>query len=272
MTNEILIPEEVKARIEADITALLSGIGTIERIDNAAQQENAGILCGKIKVFYKSLEETRTSLVKPLNENVKSINDYFRKPKARIEIIEANIKNVMLAFQRVEEQIRIEAQRRADEEARKQREEQECKAREKREQEERQRREAEEKRRRAQMAADMEERARLEKEAAKLETKADRAGEAAVQAQQLAATVVPIVVQPVSKPNGFSIRKKWAAQITDPVAFIKWAVSQEKYHLLTIEEKTLNKLVAAEGENFKAPGVRVVQVEEAAIRTKIKNN
>jgi membrane protein involved in colicin uptake len=150
----------VRAEVESTVKALLDG-GTITEIQNGQQFENANTLLQLVKAKKKYLEELRADQLAPLRTKTDAINDYFRQfvdldkknPQGQLDILENKIKVPMIAFQRAEEQRRIEAQRKADEEARRQREAAEAEARKKREAEEKARREAEEKRRQAEEAA-----------------------------------------------------------------------------------------------------------------------
>lgn len=228
----------------------------IETVDQRAAALEA---LGKIKGFAKKLEEQRKSVIDPMRELVKTINGWFETPGGKLDKAEANLKAAILTFDREQERIRQEAQRRADEEARKERERiareaavAEAKARE-------QAAAAEA------AAAKAREEGRLA-DAARHEAKAEavvaRAEEKAANLGAIAAAVVAPVVAPTvtTKGTGTSKRKVWKFVIENP------ALVPDEYK--KIDETKIGGVVRALGENAvgKISGVRVYSEEVLAAR------
>jgi hypothetical protein len=262
--------EVVSIAVQAEIKGVLeslAGTGEITRIETPAQFENANKMLQMVKEKKKYVRELYENESAPHKTALDGIRDYFRKfigfdaknPDGQLDRIEAKLKAPMIIYHQEEEKRRIEDQRRRDEETRRIREAAEAEARKKREAEEKARREAEEKRRQAQAAKNEEERKRLEAEARKSEKAADRSAEAAERALEVQSNAVPEVVQSMAKVKGFSVAKTYRAEIDDPEAFMMWCLQNGKLHYLIIDTKILNSIVRAEGLNFKAHGVRVVE-------------
>lgn len=80
----------------------------------------AKVLVDRGKLCIKDLEDERGKKVKPLNDQVKEINEYYRAPRSRLEGVLDEIGDRLSAFLRAEERKRQEAAaaaRRAAEEA-----------------------------------------------------------------------------------------------------------------------------------------------------------
>jgi colicin import membrane protein len=70
-----------------------------------------------------------------------------------------------------------------------------------------------------------------------------------------------------AKVAGVSSRKTWKAEVTDPVAFVKYVAEHpEHVNLLQVNMTQLNALARAMQENLKIPGVRVFQDRTHAVR------
>ncbi len=121
-------------QLKADITLKLSPSLEIKVSDEPSMQK--ALLAGKeAKHFHKMIEDKRKELVKPLNDEVKAINDYAKSITSPVAQVEAHIKSELLGYERVleqkrrEEQARLDAEKKAKEAelAQKAREEQERK-------------------------------------------------------------------------------------------------------------------------------------------------
>lgn len=152
------------------------------------------------------------------------------------------------------EEAELRAQKAKEEQVAAEKRAAEAKTKAAREKAEKEAREAQERAR-----VEAEAKAQAEKDALKADKQADKSAAAADQAIECATTVVPQVVQSVAKVKGFSVAKTYKAEIEDPEAFMMWCLQQGKLHYLTIDMKVVNKIVKAEGPNFKAHGIRVVE-------------
>lgn len=80
--------------------------------------------------------------------------------------------------------------------------------------------------------------------------------------------VAPVAYAP-PKPAGMSIPRTFQAQITDPLALIRWVGEHPNYlNLVEPNQSKLNMLARAQGANLCIPGVRVVEVSNVSIRRK----
>lgn len=103
-------------KLRADITLKLNPHLTIkvQDKDGLAVAQAAG---REAKDFAKRIEEVRTSLVKPLNDKVKEINEYAKSILGPVLQVEGHIKKELIAFEnilakeRAAEQEKLEAER-----------------------------------------------------------------------------------------------------------------------------------------------------------------
>lgn len=131
-----------------------------------------------IKAKYKEIDEHRKSLKRPIDEAAKRIQAFFAGPLEFLSRAESIIKRKMIEYDREQERIRLEEQRKADEAARR-------------------------------------ERARLEAQARKAE--ASGKVEKAAELEQRAAMVTPPVLsRPTPKVEGIAKRTVWRFRIVDP--------------------------------------------------------
>ena len=290
-----LIPIETQEKINQEIVSLVQGFSTVSSIENPPQHDNAVALTRSIKTLAKSLEDERDALVRPKNNEVKEINLWFREPQDKLENLEKSLKRAIQAYQAKTEQLRLEEQRKRDEEARKEREKIEAQARAQREKEDaarraeeeaRQRQEAakraqEEAERHAREAVDAEARQIAEKEAeaarkqaARAATeelaakqKADSAASAAALKENVAEMVVPIVVQSQApKAQGMHTVVTYSGNLIDKNAAIRFCLENNKLHLIDLNMSIINKMVTAEKEHFSMPGIEVVKKEDLRCR------
>lgn len=250
---------EVRA-VTAEIGALESYAATYA-VTTAAQYQHGAEDLKRVKAAQKKLEETRTSLTKPINESLRRLNDFFRAPADRLTAIERTIKAALTRFADEQERIRREEQRRAEEAARRERErlaeqarEAERKAREKAEAE---RRAAEEARRAAEAAAAAGRAEEARKAAAAAAAAEARAAATEAKAAEkveaietrAAAVVAPIVSREPPKVAGVATREVWKFTVTDA------ALVPREY--CVVDEAKIRKVVAALKGDTTIPGVRV---------------
>ena len=258
----VLVPADLQKKVEDEIKLIVFGASNIVAIETNPQYENAVALRNAIKKTAKDFEDERDSLVRPKNEEVKKINTWFKRPAERLAELDSQIKKLIMAYQTMIEQRRIEAQKAADELARKEREKIEAAAKAQREREEAARRAEEEANARAAAAENEKDRARALAEAQKAKEKAEAASAKAAMKETIAETVVAVKIEPeISKLKGASKFVTYSATVGDKLSAIKYCIESGKLHLVELDIKTLNKMVVAEKENFSFPGVLVTKTE-----------
>lgn len=146
-------------------------------IANAADYQGAAGELGKIKAAQKRLDELRKSMTRPIDEAKRRIMDLFRRPTEDLEAAERAIKQAMVTYQREQERIRLEEQRKADEAARKERE-------------------------------------RLAAQAAKA-AEAGKAEKAAALEQRAEMVTAPVISRPAPKVEGIATREVWRFAVED---------------------------------------------------------
>src|SRR5690606_29862260 len=92
------------------------------QIQTAADYEGAAEQLKAIKSKAKSLDEQRKAITKPLDDAKRQVMNLFRPPLQFLADAESLIKRSMADFQREQERLRLEAQRKAEEQARKEQE------------------------------------------------------------------------------------------------------------------------------------------------------
>lgn len=132
----------------------------------------------KIKAAQKRLDDMRKGMTKPLDETKKRIMDLFRRPADDLDTAERSIKGAMSTYNREQERIRQEQQRKADEAARKERE-------------------------------------RLAEQAAKA-AQAGKAEKAAALEMRAETVTAPVISRPTPKVAGIATRKVWKFRIVNP--------------------------------------------------------
>ncbi|CAK0768531.1 hypothetical protein CCP3SC15_380006 [Gammaproteobacteria bacterium] len=260
METTQLIPAGIKAQIKTDLAGLLS-YGKVT-ITNAIERENAGHAIVTLKRTYNEYEAKRKDLKEPHLDNWRKVDDYFRDPLAAFKAAINELNQGVYAFdeaRRIEvekEQKRLEDERLA--ECKRLADIQDAKLRE----EERLREEAAALAKAAEDAKTATERDALIEKANTAERVADVAGAEAVDAAQAGARAADqstVVLQGYKKPKGQTVKKLYKVEILDPVAFIRWAVANQKFHWLEIKDALVNKEVTANEGQWSAPGVRVVE-------------
>ena len=216
MSEEItaLVAQEhlaVAQEIEQKCVELRNTI--ITPIANEQQYEVSGTRYRELKTFAKRLEDARTSAKAPLLEKGRLIDRYFNGLKSDVTGVSSQYNVQMDKWERAQAEIARKEQARLD-------------------------KEAEEKRRRAEEAARKE---REKAEALREAGRADLAANAearADQKEQKAETIVAPIVQPATpKLDGVSTRQVFKVQITDPVAFVRYAIKNDMYSWLLPNEK-----------------------------------
>lgn len=198
-------------------------------IDSDERYQTATDMVGMVSRIKKGFEELRVFLVKPLNDQVKRINDRFKNEAAPLERADSTLRQKMLAYQH-EQQLK---------------------------------RQAEEARLRALAEA---ERARLQaiadKERAKLEAKAEKKGIELPPAPP-PVEAVPVYAPPVAKTvaaaaASATMKTVWRFEITDKAAV------PESFKL--VNETAIGAAVRAGVREI--AGVRIYEAQELAVRSR----
>lgn len=242
------------------VQAVTEEVGALETyaatyaVETAEQYQHGADDLKRVKAAQKRLEDTRTSLTKPINESLRRLNDFFRAPADRLATIERTIKGALTRFADEQERIRREEQRKLEEAARRERERLEAQAREaERKAQEKaaaERRAAEE----AAAAGRAEEAARLAARAAATEAKAAEKVEAIE--TRAAAVVAPIIQREPPKVAGVATREVWKFRV------VNTALVPDQYKV--IDEARIRKVVQALKADSNIPGVEVYAERQIA--------
>lgn len=92
----------------------MSEDAAITAIDSPEMLSYAGEELGKVKRLQKDVEETRTSITKPLNEALRAVNALFKAPADFLTNAETVLKREVLRYTDEQERIAAEAKRIAD--------------------------------------------------------------------------------------------------------------------------------------------------------------
>lgn len=111
------------AEVANDLSAWMADHPVISSLQEAAE---AKVFIDRAKLGIKDLEDERDSKVRPLNEQVKAVNESYKEPRRLVDRVLGELQSRIGAFIRLEEQKRI----RAAEEARRILEKAEAAARE----------------------------------------------------------------------------------------------------------------------------------------------
>lgn len=167
-----------------------------------------------IKSNLAQLEEQRTRITGPLNASLREVNSQAREAAQPWLDLEAKIKGGLLQYNKEQDRIRLEAQRKADAEAAKERARLQAiadAAAEKARQEAQERRKAAEA---AAAAGRAEEAAKFAAQAARIEEKGAAKQEAFE--SRAASVVAPVVQSAAPKVSGVGARDNWTYRIVDP--------------------------------------------------------
>jgi hypothetical protein len=180
----------------------------------------------------KEMDELRTSYVKPLNDEVKFINDAFRPHIEGMKQARGILEPKIIAFQRAEATRVAEEQRKANEAA----------------------------------AA---ERRRLEEQARDAQAKGD---EETASALVVAAEVMvaPVVTKTyTTKGTGTSSRSTWSAEVTNLLELVQYVAANPQFiGLLQANQVALNGQAKSLKAAMQIPGVKPVETTGLAVRSK----
>ncbi len=257
-------------------TMKLTTIGSLVEFEGVAEDLRG------IKTAQAGLEEQRTAITGPMNGKLKEVNDVFRPAREAYEEAEALGKKLMLGYQREQDRLAAIAREKARlaaaaELARMAKEAAEAKAIS----------DAEEKRLNdIAKAAEREAAAAIAagnaQAAADAQAVADAAAAAAVDVKQEAAVTSQVqqqtsqavassalhMVTPVTATaKGTSRRSKWSAAVTDKASALAHIAADPTLHnLIDFNMSALNKLVDAQREGFRMPGIEPVQEFQLGVR------
>lgn len=229
MTN--LDPLQQKAEvIEANIVALKNEVGGLVVTDEVSQKKAVEAV-SQVKARLKRIEELRLEFTKPLNDQVKKINNKFKALSEPLEEMEGQLKSAITKYMVEQERL---AREEADRIAKQQAEE----ARKAREATEAAEKAAAELRRKA------EEEAKSKAEKQRLLDQAAKVEEAAKEVEQaIIANPTEVVEAPkktVRSDSGkATLKKTWTWKVTDEALLM--ACHPE---LFIVDTKAINKLVA----------------------------
>ncbi len=188
-----------------------------------------------IKALAKQLNSKRLAATGPINKALKEINSWFKPARDWLSDAEMLMKTKLLEYQREQDRIAREAQRKADEEARK-------------------------------------ERVRLEKAAA-LAAQAGMFYRAEdlkeeIEVQEIATQNAPVIQSAAPRLEGVHTRVTWKAEVTDKTAFIKFIVEQrpDLMGVIEIDQSKLNGYARLLKEEFDMPGVEAKAEKSIAAR------
>lgn len=255
--NTDLIPQE-HVKILQDIVAYCQQENVVSiRISTDAELQAAGALGRELKFAERNIEAKRVIAKEPILENGRIIDAEYNRVKEIVKNRIDALASAIRKYQAEQEAIRLEAQRKADEEARRERARIEEAARIQREKESAALFAAEEARRKAQEAASEEERLKLQAEARKLEIAASNAAEKAFVKENIAETVVaPIVAEP-AKVKGVSARDNWKWVGTDIIALAQYCIETDQCELLDFNGPNLTRKARSVQDKRAIPGIRI---------------
>lgn len=237
-----IIPNEVRHMIEIDVNSFLLGAKIIE-IENEFQRNNSLELCKEIKYMIEIIDHKRDYLVRPLNENVKIINDYFKLPLSELKDMERNIKDRIIEYEKKRE---MEAKR-LNEIARIEKEKIEAEIRRK-----------------------IEEKEELWQQCEKNIDSGNKkeAEEIAISAEGLENFVSmkiyeldQIMPKKIHYDKLKGTTKSYRAEIEDYKQFLQWVIDTNNFHFISVEKIKLNKAMP-----MNIPGIRCI--EEIGIRVR----
>jgi len=259
--------KELIAVKENEVSAFISS-KAIAKIVDQTTFDHAIEVAKEARKRAKELEAERISITGPLNQSLSRINALFKPQIAKYEAFDKGLNRLCNTYTQEQEAIRLEQQRKADEEARKERERIEAQARAQREKEAAHKREAEEAERKAKEAANEAERATLQAEADKKRRQAEAAAAKAETKEAVAQTVVAPVIEKKVETRGQYGVERWTAQVKDKAEFVRWALGSSMLEYLTVNESLLNKEAQATKGARQWPGVAVTKSVEARRRDK----
>lgn len=228
------------AELEPIVMDVAAFTGTLESLDvtDEETQGHVGDLKKMMNHRRNKLEDKRKSLVNPLNQVVKDINDLFRPTREKIEALILLATKKMDRFAQAQQTIADEKAKIAREDA------------------ERERREAQDLARKLQEKAGVEEAAAV---VVQLELVADRNVEKAAAPAKVAVTR--------GVESSVSVKKTWTAEITDIVA-LALAVGEGRLpaHFIEPNMQALKDFAREMGETREHNGVKYYQAVSTSVR------
>lgn len=262
----VLIPEEHAKFLQEVILFCEKDTVISVTISTDDELQAAGAIGKELRFQEKAIEDRRVAAKAPILAEGKKIDARYNEVKAivknRVDTLAAGIRK----YQKEQEQKRIEAQRKADEEARKERLRIEELARKQREKEDAALKAAEEKFAQAKAAENEQERLKLEAEARKLEQRAETAAEKAFIKENISEQVIAPVVAEVATVKGVSSRANWKARPISIEDLAKHCVETGQYELLDFNMVNLNKYAKMLKDTKKIPGVEFWNDESTTFR------
>jgi hypothetical protein len=241
-----LIPLETLQKVNE----ALNFCGSVEVVNIATQDQyiNATTLFRELGGHIKTLEDERKAVKEPYFQKGKEIDTWFKDPQAALANLKSKLDLAIRNYNKMIEDKRRSEQERLNRIAEEQRQKAEEAARIEREK-------AEELRRQAEQAN--------EAEAARLRAQADKAEARAQVKENKAETIIAPVSQFGGfKAQGISTRKNWKCEITDPVAFVTWAVEDLSLHLLMPNPITCGAWAKSIQQEIAGPGYRLFNDEK----------
>jgi len=224
---------------------VLIPLEAMELITSADRYSNRIVTTPKTEIEYKELCEWAVEL-RQFKKNFKSKRDELRAPhRAKLEVIDSYTKPLLDELE-VKYRTAVGANEWWEKEQ----------AKRAAEAQERLNREAEEKRLKEEEAARREmEKAEKYREQGRKEMAEKAESRAASKITAAEMTVAPIVQTQTPKVKGFRrAPKRWKGKITDPKAFVRWAVEEKQYHLLMPNGTAWNGEAQRMQEEKKVPG------------------
>lgn len=106
-----VVPENEVQSISQEITTIEAQAEHLQVVDEESAKVATDML-GQIAKAKKAVEEKRQFFVKPLNEQVKRINEWFKQIISPLEKAEATLKNKVLLYRQEQERKRREEEER----------------------------------------------------------------------------------------------------------------------------------------------------------------
>ncbi len=244
MTQQIevynFLPEESRA-LREKIISFCDSIQVVD-IQTPSQYAGSAETAKEISANLKTIEMQRTSDKAPYLEKGRLIDDFYRPVAASLDGLKRKIGEALRAWDRKQEDLRREEQRKLDEAAARKREAEE--------------RKAEEDRKKAEAL-------RESGDLAKAENLEQRATDREIKAANITAPIAQVAKPTVS---GVSTRKAWKGQVTDRTAFVAEMVKLGKLELLMPDAPAFNKYASLIKRPWTFPGGRVYLEETSAFR------
>lgn len=199
-------------------------------IESQKDYESSSVVLRDIKAQYKSLDERRKAITRPIDDAKKQAMALFKPALDYLANAERHIKRSMLTYQQEQERIRRAELAKAQEAARRERE-------------------------------------KLEAQAARARQKGkeERAQALEQAADEVLSTPPPVAAPP--KAEGISTRTTYSAEVTDIDALIAAvAAGTVPRETLQVNQKFLNQMARALKQNLAYPGVRVVATKNMGAR------